>query len=133
MRPAPAPLHRPCRSHALLPPLSPGSPTPHKQDFKERIRHYEDVYETITDRSIHYIKLIDMVTGAWAWGLGGPECWVGLAFLAAGRAGGHEQWAAVPEWDPEESHRFGLALLHGREVKKAMRPAGLHSTIPCPS
>ncbi|KAK9817958.1 hypothetical protein WJX72_004907 [[Myrmecia] bisecta] len=32
-------------------------------DFKERIRKYEEVYETITDRSLHYIKLIDMVTG----------------------------------------------------------------------
>ena len=29
-------------------------------DFKERIRMYEDVYETITDRNMHYIKLIDM-------------------------------------------------------------------------
>lgn len=32
-------------------------------DFKERIRKYEAVYETITDRSMHYVKLIDMVTG----------------------------------------------------------------------
>ena len=29
-------------------------------DFKERIRNYEEVYETITDRNLHYIKLIDM-------------------------------------------------------------------------
>ena len=29
-------------------------------DFKERIRKYEEVYETITDRNLHYIKLIDM-------------------------------------------------------------------------
>lgn len=29
-------------------------------DFQERIRKYEDVYETITDRNLHYIKLIDM-------------------------------------------------------------------------
>ncbi|KAK9918087.1 hypothetical protein WJX75_001099 [Coccomyxa subellipsoidea] len=32
-------------------------------DFKERIEKYEEVYETITDRNMHYIKLIDMVTG----------------------------------------------------------------------
>jgi 6-phosphofructo-2-kinase/fructose-2,6-biphosphatase len=32
-------------------------------DFRARIRKYEEVYETITDRSLHYIKLIDMVTG----------------------------------------------------------------------
>jgi hypothetical protein len=30
------------------------------KDFQERIRKYEDVYETITDRNLHYIKLIDM-------------------------------------------------------------------------
>ena len=29
-------------------------------DFKERIEKYEEVYETITDRNMHYIKLIDM-------------------------------------------------------------------------
>lgn len=29
-------------------------------DFKERILRYEEVYETITDRNIHYIKLINM-------------------------------------------------------------------------
>lgn len=28
-----------------------------------RIRKYEEVYEPIDDRSFHYIKLIDMVTG----------------------------------------------------------------------
>lgn len=32
-------------------------------DFRARIKKYEEVYETITDRSLHYIKLIDMVTG----------------------------------------------------------------------
>lgn len=32
-------------------------------DFKERIAKYESVYETITDRTMHYVKLIDMVTG----------------------------------------------------------------------
>lgn len=30
------------------------------RDFRERIRKYEEVYETITDRNMHYIKLIDM-------------------------------------------------------------------------
>ena len=29
-------------------------------DFQERIRRYEEVYETLTDRNVHYIKLIDM-------------------------------------------------------------------------
>lgn len=29
-------------------------------DFKERVQMYEDVYEPIADRSMHYIKLIDM-------------------------------------------------------------------------
>ena len=29
-------------------------------DFQDRIRKYEEVYETITDRNLHYIKLIDM-------------------------------------------------------------------------
>ncbi|KAK9833381.1 hypothetical protein WJX81_000334 [Elliptochloris bilobata] len=33
------------------------------EDFRDRIRRYEEVYETITDRNLHYIKLIDMVTG----------------------------------------------------------------------
>jgi 6-phosphofructo-2-kinase/fructose-2,6-biphosphatase len=32
-------------------------------DFKERITKYEAVYETMTDRTMHYVKLIDMVTG----------------------------------------------------------------------
>jgi len=32
-------------------------------DFKDRIGKYEAVYQTITDRSMHYVKLIDMVTG----------------------------------------------------------------------
>ncbi|KAL4433083.1 hypothetical protein ABPG77_006510 [Micractinium sp. CCAP 211/92] len=32
-------------------------------DFRARIRKYEDGYETIMDRTLHYIKLIDMVTG----------------------------------------------------------------------
>jgi len=30
------------------------------KDFQDRIAKYEEVYETITDRSLHYIKLIDM-------------------------------------------------------------------------
>ena len=30
------------------------------QDFRDRICKYEEVYETITDRNLHYIKLIDM-------------------------------------------------------------------------
>ena len=29
-------------------------------DFRDRIAKYEEVYETITDRNSHYIKLIDM-------------------------------------------------------------------------
>lgn len=33
------------------------------KDFKERISKYESVYETINDRTMHYVKLIDMVTG----------------------------------------------------------------------
>lgn len=32
-------------------------------DFKHRILKYEEVYEEITDRNLHYIKLINMVTG----------------------------------------------------------------------
>lgn len=32
-------------------------------DFKQRIQYYANVYEPITDRRLHYIKLIDMVTG----------------------------------------------------------------------
>ena len=35
------------------------------QDFRARIRKYEEGYETIMDRTLHYIKLIDMVTGGW--------------------------------------------------------------------
>lgn len=33
------------------------------RDFKERIKNYESAYETITDRTLHYVKLINMVTG----------------------------------------------------------------------
>jgi len=29
-------------------------------DFKERIHKYEEAYETMTDRRLHYIKLTDM-------------------------------------------------------------------------
>jgi hypothetical protein len=36
-------------------------------DFKQRIRKYDEVYETIDDRTMHYIKLIDM------WVEGGPD------------------------------------------------------------
>eukprot|EP00882_Tetradesmus_deserticola_P010245 GHRQ01010823.1.p1 GENE.GHRQ01010823.1~~GHRQ01010823.1.p1 ORF type:complete len:342 (+),score=123.45 GHRQ01010823.1:652-1677(+) len=32
-------------------------------DFMLRIRKYEDIYEPIEDRNMHYIKLTDMVTG----------------------------------------------------------------------
>ncbi|KAG2490339.1 hypothetical protein HYH03_011286 [Edaphochlamys debaryana] len=32
-------------------------------DFLARIKKYEEVYEPIDDRNLHYIKLIDMVTG----------------------------------------------------------------------
>mmetsp|Transcript_4692 Transcript_4692/g.12865 ORF Transcript_4692/g.12865 Transcript_4692/m.12865 type:complete len:554 (+) Transcript_4692:118-1779(+) len=32
-------------------------------DFRKRISNYEEVYEPITDRNLHYIKLIDMITG----------------------------------------------------------------------
>jgi hypothetical protein len=35
-------------------------------DFKQRIKKYDEVYETINDRTMHYIKLIDM------WVEGGP-------------------------------------------------------------
>jgi len=30
------------------------------EDFRQRIKNYEEVYEPITDRNLHYIKLIDM-------------------------------------------------------------------------
>eukprot|EP00210_Caulerpa_lentillifera_P001990 g1908.t1 len=33
------------------------------RDFKQRIQYYAKVYEPISDRKLHYIKLIDMVTG----------------------------------------------------------------------
>ncbi|GAX77020.1 hypothetical protein CEUSTIGMA_g4467.t1 [Chlamydomonas eustigma] len=33
------------------------------RDFKERVRKYEEVYEPLSNRNVHYIKLIDMVTG----------------------------------------------------------------------
>ncbi|KAL6745907.1 6-phosphofructo-2-kinase-domain-containing protein [Haematococcus lacustris] len=33
------------------------------EDFRNRIHKYEEVYESITDRRYHFIKLIDMVTG----------------------------------------------------------------------
>ena len=29
-------------------------------DFQARIAKYEEVYQTLTDRNMHYIKLIDM-------------------------------------------------------------------------
>lgn len=41
------------------------------QDFTARIKKYEAIYETITDRRLHYIKLIDMVTGEEGIGGGG--------------------------------------------------------------
>ena len=36
------------------------------EDFRERIAKYEEVYETITDRNLHYIKLIDMCAAVFA-------------------------------------------------------------------
>lgn len=33
-------------------------------DFRARIRKYEAVYETMADRTAHYVKLIDMTSGA---------------------------------------------------------------------
>ena len=30
------------------------------EDFRKRIKNYEEVYEPITDRNLHYVKLIDM-------------------------------------------------------------------------
>jgi hypothetical protein len=42
-------------------------------DFLERIRKYEQVYEPIGDRRLHYIKLIDMCARA---RLGGGGCGV---------------------------------------------------------
>lgn len=32
-------------------------------DFRDRISKYEEVYETVSEEHLHYIKLIDMVTG----------------------------------------------------------------------
>lgn len=32
-------------------------------DFKDRIAKYESIYETLIDRTMHYVKLINMVTG----------------------------------------------------------------------
>jgi hypothetical protein len=50
-------------------------------DFVDRIRKYEEVYEPITDRAMHYIKLTDMCVCVcvcvcvwvcvWVWGGGG--------------------------------------------------------------
>lgn len=54
------PAHLPL---ALIPPLAPTPCRCPLQDFRARIRKYEDGYETIMDRTLHYIKLIDMVTG----------------------------------------------------------------------
>lgn len=57
-----------CRagSQRHLPTRPPTHPPPWcLQDFRARIRKYEDGYETIMDRTLHYIKLIDMVTGGW--------------------------------------------------------------------
>ena len=34
-------------------------------DFLERIKRYEQVYEPISDRRLHYIKLIDMWVVDW--------------------------------------------------------------------
>jgi predicted kinase len=33
------------------------------KDFKERVKKYEAVYEPLSNRNVHYIKLTDMVTG----------------------------------------------------------------------
>ena len=38
-------------------------PTEALRDFKQRIQKYLDVYEPISDRRMHYIKVVDMVTG----------------------------------------------------------------------
>ena len=53
--PRPGPARAPC-------------PVCAAQDFRTRIAKYEAVYETIMDRTLHYIKLIDMVTGGWVAG-----------------------------------------------------------------
>ena len=44
---APSPRLRPSNAQAL-------------RDFKHRIRKYEEVYEPVTNRASHYIKLTDM-------------------------------------------------------------------------
>lgn len=55
----------PRRASVLTAGSRPALPAPDSpQDFTARIRKYEAVYQTISDRSLHYIKLIDMVTGA---------------------------------------------------------------------
>lgn len=38
----------------------PAHPSQALQDFKQRISKYNDIYEPIDDRRLHYIKLIDM-------------------------------------------------------------------------
>jgi 6-phosphofructo-2-kinase len=42
-------------------------------DFRARICKYEEVYETITNRDLHYIKLIDMCAAPMSMGLTAPH------------------------------------------------------------
>eukprot|EP00775_Hariotina_reticulata_P010180 gene10180-10340_t len=57
-------LHQNCRNKMLYSPDYQGVTTDQAvSDFMERIRKYEEVYEPIIDRNMHYIKLTDMVTG----------------------------------------------------------------------
>jgi hypothetical protein len=60
-------LHYDCSKHGTPdhhPSPSPSAPCQQAlEDFKARIRKYEEVYEPLANRNHHYIKLIDMVTG----------------------------------------------------------------------
>ena len=33
------------------------------KDFHERVRKYEEVYETLTNRNVHYIKVNNIIPG----------------------------------------------------------------------
>jgi hypothetical protein len=71
------PPHPPTHTHTHTHTHTYPPPTHPAQDFRARIRKYEDGYETIMDRTLHYIKLIDMVTGAPASRLAPCACMLG--------------------------------------------------------
>jgi len=98
------------------------------EDFRDRIAKYEEVYETITDRNLHYIKLIDMCA-CWHTSVLAPQASIRHVVIAAPHhyadticmtaANLKQQQKLTMPLNTVQGHWQGL---HGREPHQRLHP-----------